>query len=263
MIELAAIHVYPIKSCAGLSVTEATFDRHGLVGDRRWQWVDDAGVFVTQRHEPGLARIQVEIAEGGLRLRAPGRPELIVPSDGKGPAREVQVWISKVSGVDLGDAAADWIENALGRRLRLVGMAPDFERRVNPKRAPEPAYTSFTDGYPLLVLGEASLADLNARLDEALPMNRFRPNLVLRGSEPYAEDTWKRVRIGSLEIDLVKPCERCLITTIDQESAEKGREPLATLARYRRRGEHVVFGQNGVHRTHGRLAVGDTVEVLA
>jgi uncharacterized protein YcbX len=263
--EVAALWFYPVKGCAGIEVPAGAALEIGARGpafDREWMVVDAAGRFVTQRDEPRLARVRCALQAGALVLDAPGAAPLRVPLAAAGEARRVQCWAAACDALDQGEAAARWLGEFLGAPRRLVRMAPGFERVVNPERSPQRATTAFTDGYPFLVIGEASLADLNRRLAAPLPMNRFRPNLVVRGSEPYAEDGWRRIRVGRLEIEIVKPCDRCAVTTTDQATGERGPEPLATLARYRRVPEGVLFGQNGVHRGTGALRVGDPIEVL-
>ena len=160
------------------------------------------------------------------------------------------------------DAAVQFFSDWLEESVRLVKMADSFERRVDPRYARTPALTGFSDGYPLLLISEASLNDLNARLDTPLPMNRFRPNLVVAGCDRYAEDGWQQVRINTVTFDTAKPCERCTVTTTDQTTGERGVEPLRTLATYRRVGTKVYFGQNIIHRTAGTLTVGEPVEVV-
>lgn len=260
---VSALYVYPVKSCGGIALERVELDARGPVHDRRWMIVDERDRFVTQRELPPLALVRVTILGPDLVLRAPGRGEVRVPLAGApGEQRRVVCWRDPCDAVDQGEAAARWLGDALGRPLRLVRMADDCERVVNPARSPERAVTGFTDGYPVLLLGEASRADLERRCGVALPMDRFRPNVVVGGSEPYAEDGWRRLRIGRIPFDVVKPCSRCAITTTDQSTGDRGREPLATLARYRRRDHEVWFGQNAVHRAPGEIAVGDPVEVL-
>ncbi len=264
MITLAAIHCYPVKSCGGIALERAELDRLGIRLDRAWMVVDPAGRFLTQREVPALARVRTEFGDGRLVCHAPGVAPLVLPQAGvAGPRREVEVWRHRGPGVDQGDAAAAWFESALGRPCRLVRVPDDHARRVNPERFPGEAHTAFSDGYPLLLLSEASLADLNARLAEPLPMDRFRPNLVVRGCEPYAEDGWRRIRIGAVELAIVKPCPRCAIPGIDQRTGRRtGDEPLRTLASYRRGPEGALFGQNAVHLSPGTLELGTPVAVI-
>jgi hypothetical protein len=263
--QLAALRIYPVKACRGLSLETSEVDRFGLALDRAFMVVGAGdGRCLTQREEPRLALIAVALSRGALTLSAEGAGSVrigLVPEDG--PRRPVQVWLHAGDGVDQGDAAADWLSELVGRPLRLVRIPPEHARRVNPERAPQPAFTSFTDGYPFLILSEAALVALNARLAAPLPMERFRPNLVVAGCEPHAEDGWRRIRIGALELALVKPCDRCAVTTVDPATGKRsGTEPLHTLARYRRSAGAVLFGQNAVASGSGRLAVGMPIEVL-
>jgi uncharacterized protein YcbX len=263
-LKLEALFVYPVKSCRGLSLAASEVDRFGLRYDRAFMVVDaESGVFLTQRDEPRLARIAPRFAGATLELSAAGAGSVRVPLEpADGPRRRVQVWRHEGDAIDQGEDAASWLSERFGRK-RLVRMPADHARRVSPERAPFEAYTSFTDGYPFLLLGQASLDDLNRRLAAPLPVERFRPNLLVSGAEPYAEDGWRRIRIGSLEFAVVKPCDRCAITTVDPVLGERqGFEPLRTLARYRRAEGAVFFGQNAVHLGPGRLAPGMPVEVL-
>jgi uncharacterized protein YcbX len=191
-------------------------------------------------------------------------PNLALPVIAEGQTREVLVWRDRCAAVDQGDEVAEWLSRFLRRPCRLVRMAEDHVRRVDPVYAVSEAdQVGFADGYPFLIISEESLADLNARLAQPLLMNRFRPNIVVRGGAAYAEDGWCRVRIGGIEFSLVKACARCAITTTDQATAQVGREPLATLATYRRVERGVLFGQNAIHAATGAIRVGDPLEVLA
>jgi uncharacterized protein YcbX len=263
---LSELRVHPVKSCRGFVVAERELDRFGLALDRAFMVVDEErGLFLTQREEPRLARIVPSIEGTVMTLAADGAASVAVDLARTGGTRiPIEVWRHRGDGVDQGAEAARWLSALLGRPLRLVRIPPDHARRVNPDRVPEAAFTAFSDGYPLLVLTRESLGDLNGRLPAPLPMERFRPNLVIEGAEPYAEDGWRRIRVGPVELEIVKPCDRCGITTVDQAlGARDGREPLRTLNRYRRREGAVFFGQNAVHRGAGKLAAGMPVEVLA
>ena len=262
---LSALRVYPVKSCGGLSLPGSGVDRFGLQLDRAFMVVDAAsGLFLTQRDEPRLARIAPSLEGAELALAASGVGEVRVPLDGgDGPRRRIRVWLHEGDGVDQGDEAAAWVSRLLGRDVRLVRTPPDHARRVNPAWSPVEAHTAFSDGYPLLLLSETALDALNARLATPIPIDRFRPNLVVAGCEPHAEDGWRRIRIGALELLLVKPCDRCAVTTVDQRTGQRtGAEPLRTLAGYRRRDGAVWFGQNAIALGTGRLEVGARVEVL-
>jgi uncharacterized protein YcbX len=263
---LAELRVHPVKSCRGFAVAEWELDRFGLALDRAFMIVDEErGLFLTQREEPRLALVVPRVDGAALTLSAEGAGAVAVDLARRDGNRiPIEVWRHRGEGVDQGAEAARWLSALLGRSLRLVRIPPDHERRVNPDRVPEPAFTAYSDGYPLLVLSRESLADLNGRLPAPLAMERFRPNLVIEGVAAYAEDGWRRIRVGQVELEIVKPCDRCGITTVDpQTGARDGREPLRTLNRYRRRDGAVYFGQNAVHRGAGKLAVGMRVAVLA
>jgi uncharacterized protein YcbX len=262
---LSALRLYPVKSCRGLSLRAWDVDHLGLRLDRAFMIVDAAsGTFLTQRDEPRLARIAPALEGAELALAAGGAGEVRVPLDRPdGPRRRIRVWGHQGDGVDQGDEAAAWLSRFLGRGVRLVRTPPDHARRVNPEWSPVEAHTAFSDGYPLLLVSEGALEALNARLAAPIPIERFRPNLVVAGCEPHAEDGWRRLRVGALEILLVKPCDRCAVTTVDQRTGERtGAEPLRTLASYRRRDGAVWFGHNAVALATGRLEVGAAVEVL-
>ncbi|HTC24055.1 MAG TPA: MOSC N-terminal beta barrel domain-containing protein [Gemmatimonadales bacterium] len=262
-ISLSSIHVYPVKACGGLSPTEWDVDDFGLSHDRRWMVTTLTGVFLTQREEPRLALIRPELTDDALVLRAPGMPVLSLPLVPAKPDRvRIEVWDDVTEGVPVAPEAAQWLSRYLGALVRLVWMPDDVRRPTDPMYA-HGYRVSFADGFGFLLLSEASLEDLNRRLETPLPMNRFRPNLVVRGTQPFAEDGWRRFRVNGIELDVVKPCDRCVVTTTDQDTAERGKEPLRTLATFRRRDGKVLFGQNLVHRGTGRLAVGAPVEVLA
>lgn len=259
---IAGLAVYPVKSCRGIATSRARVRTRGLaleagdreLGDREWMIVRADGRFVTQREVPRLALIEVGVESDALRLSTGGRRALAVPLDTRAAAaREVVVWNSTVRAHDAGDDAAAWLEAALGVAVRLVRFDPTQERLCNPDRAGDSgAHIAFADAYPLLVLGAASLADLNARLaahgEPPLPMNRFRPNLVLAGLDAYDEDHLDTIEADGVVLRIVKPCTRCVTTTTDQATATRGVEPLRTLGTYRRDDllGGVTFGMNAV-----------------
>lgn len=257
---LSALHVYPIKSCAGLTVTEWEVDGFGLKYDRRWMIVTPRGRFLTQRDLPSLARVRAEVAPPHLRVTAPGAPELITPLAPLG-GRPVatQVWDDPVQVVAPDHKADQWFSDYLGHEVVLVYMPEGVVREVNRDYAPDGGHTGFADGFPFLLIGEASLTDLNGRLAIPLPMNRFRPNLVVRGSDSFAEDRWRHIMVGSIPMQVVKPCARCVVTTTDQETLVRGGEPLRTLATFRRIDNKVMFGQNVAHYGTGVLRLGEAV----
>jgi uncharacterized protein len=262
-LRLTGINIYPIKSCRGIALSEWETDTFGLRFDRRWMVVDETGTFITQRTHPRMALVAVRVGDDVLQIDAPGMPTLETPlRPAAAVVTQVVVWNFAGPSTWLGEAAAIWFTEFLGTACSLVHMGDDVVREANPVFAPEATRVSFADGYPLLLISEESLADLNSRLSQPLPMNRFRPNLVVAGAEPYAEDGWGKLEIGGMPLQVVKPCFRCAITTTDQVTTERGREPLRTLATYRRLNGEVMFGQNVVHETIGRLRVGDTVRPL-
>ena len=263
---LSAIHLYPIKSGAALSLDNAEVEARGLAHDRRWMIVDPDGRFLTGRELPPLVRLQAVPTPDGLRLQAPGATPLTLPfPPASAPRRTVSIWDDTVDAIDGGDDAAAWLSAWLGREVRLVHMDAAASRPVSLTHGQPGDEVSFADGYPLLVISQAALDGLNQRLTQPLPMLRFRPNLVVAGSAAHAEDAWRRVRIGALVFDAVKTCVRCVFTTVDPERGEIDRsgEPLRTLKTYRRSPRGITFGMNLIARGSGTLRVGDAVDVLA
>lgn len=257
---VSALYVYPVKGAAGTSVEAVTVAPRGFAGDRRWMVVDADGRFMTQRTRPRMALVRPRLLPEGLRLEAPGMEPLQVarpPADAR--RIEVEIWKDRVAAVPAERSAHTWWQDFLGVDVRLVYMPPDTRRPVDPAYGRAGDQVSFADGYPVLLATEASLADLNRRLAEPVPMNRFRPNVVVRGSGAFEEDTWQAVRIGEAAFRVVKPCARCVVTTVDQSTGAPGREPLATLARFRKRDGKVFFGQNLIPDAASALRVGDPV----
>jgi uncharacterized protein len=261
---VTGLYVYPVKSCAGTPLAEADLGSRGILHDREFMLVSPAGEFLTQRELPRLALVRPSLEADTLALEAPGMARLRITPTDAGRRTEVAIWRDRVIAVDQGDLAADWFAGYLRAPTRLVRLPSDSVRPVDPQFAVRPTdQVGFADGFPLLLIAEESLADLNTRLAEPLPMNRFRPNVVVHGAGAYAEDAWAEVRIGQVTCHVVKACARCATTTVDQHTAARGTEPLPTLARYRRVPRGVVFGQNLVHAAPGRLAVGDPLWVVA
>jgi uncharacterized protein len=262
---LAAINYYPIKSCAGHALSTATVEERGLRYDREFMVVDAAhGVMLTQREQPRMALVTPHRGEEQLTLEGPGMKALTLDISHMGPTMAVTIWKDQVASIDQGDAVAEWFSRYLGFACRLVCMASVTARPVNRDYAVnEKDVVSYADGFPFLVASVESLADLNARLPDRVPMNRFRPNLVLAGSGiPFGEDYLRRFTLGAITFQAVKPCARCVITTVEQETATTGKEPLRTLAAFRRGNNGALFGQNLIHDRPGTLNVGDQVQVL-
>lgn len=260
---VTGLHCFPLKSARGLSLQEARIDPWGVRGDRRWALLGSDGRAVTQRDCPVLATVDVRPMRTGIRLGAPGSAELGVdrPS-GRRDKERIRVWGSVTEGVPADSAAHEWLSRLVGRPVTLLYMPDEIERPVDPRYGREGDRTGFADGYPILLTSEASLAVLNARLASAVPMDRFRPNLVVDGEIGFAEDEWAAIRAGSLTFRVVKPCPRCVVTTVDQRSGKRGVQPLRELATFRERDGRILFGQNLIPDGSGSVRVGDTVEVL-
>lgn len=267
--KLTEINVYPVKSLKGISLQESKVENRGLQYDRRWMLVDKNNEFLTQREFPKMATLRVETEEKGLKV-FDGENSISIPAEiGPSATVRVKVWSSTCPAKVYGDAINGWFSGALETDCRLVLMPEESRRRVNYFYAVRKTdVVSFADAYPFLLIGENSLNDLNSRLENPVPMNRFRPNLVVNESAAFAEDGWKKIKIGETVFHLVKPCARCVMTTIDQQTGvSDGKEPLKTLAGYRipKRSteKKILFGQNMIaENIGGVLRVGDRVEVL-
>ncbi len=245
---LIAIYLYPVKSLGGILLMEATAEKRGLVYDRRWMLTDADGVFLSQRELPEMALLQPSIENGHLVIRHRGKPlePLPIPLDptSYGEPLTVTVWDDTCAAVHVSEAADDWFCEALNSPCHLVYMPDDSVRPIDPDYAQPDDLVSFADGYPFLIIGEASMAYLNSQLEPPLSIRRFRPNFVFSGNVPHEEDEWKSFSIGSVRFRGTKPCGRCQIPTIDPETSIQGKEPSATLAKYRRFGHKINFGMN-------------------
>lgn len=264
--QLSALYRYPIKSCAAQAGEAFEVEPRGLAEDRRWMVVDADGRFLTGRQHGRLALLQAVPQAGGLSLRAPGESSgVFVPEPSPdAPRRDVVVWRDAVQALVAGAVADAWLSAFLGQPVRLVFMDAAARRPVDPDFAQVGDEVGFADGFPFLLISQASLDGLNARLATAVSMLQFRPNLVVQGGVPHIEDGWRRIRIGDVAFDVVKPCTRCVFTTVDPVSGERdpSGEPLRTLMTYRRMGKGICFGQNLIARGTGTLRVGDPVSVL-
>jgi len=264
MYSLTEINIYPIKSLGGISLQSSLVEDRGLKYDRRWMLVYQNGIFFTQRDHPNMALLQPAIEEGYLTIehKQSKIEEIKIPFGPDGSVDlEVVVWDDKCAAKTYSKDVDDWFSDALGFKCRLVYMPDSTNRKVNPDYAKNKT-VSFADAYPFLIIGEQSLSDLNNRLENPLPMNRFRPNFVFSGGEPFDEDKWKRIAFGDAEFTVVKPCARCTITTVNQNTGERGKEPLTTLAKFRNIGGKVLFGQNMVDENRGETNVGAELKVL-
>ena len=263
---IGGINVYPVKSMKGTALERGLVTATGLAYDRRWLVVDDQGRFLTQREEPRLSLVTPTLGATRLKLAAPGMTDIELElADAGGDRKRVAIWDDEVEAVATRDDIGQWLSDFLGGSRHLVRMPDRTVRGVDPAYALPRDRVGFADAFPFLIISQASLDDLNQRLsarsEEPLPMDRFRPNLVIAGCQPFAEDGWRKVRIGGIGFRVVKPCARCVITTTDQATGATGREPLRTLAGYRRRGTKVLFGQNACHDSEGELRLGDPVSL--
>lgn len=261
---LSALWLYPIKGCGGTALDRAQVAAHGLAFDRRWMLVDELGVFVSQRSDPQMALIRVRVHHGRLQVDAPEMPTLEVDLEpSSGDQVEVRIWSDVCVARAAGEPEDHWFSRFLGRAVRLV-YVPDASLRTVDRDYSQPGdVVGFADGFPFLLTSVTSLGDLNARAGTSLPMDRFRPNLVVDGFDAFAEDGWKQIRVGDVSFRVAKPCARCSVTTVDQATAEVGKEPLKTLSTYRRVRGKVMFGQNLIQDGGGIVQVGDPVEVIA
>jgi uncharacterized protein YcbX len=262
---LAQIFTYPIKSTRGLSLTQARAEPLGLEHDRRWMLVRPNGSFITGREFPSLVRVSAVPTAGGLHLSAPDQPELWVqapPADA--PRLEVTIWKERCSAARVDEAADRWFSQYLRKPAALVYVDAQTKRPVDPKYSRPGDQVSFADAFPLLLLSRASVEELNRRLSRPVTVEHFRPNLVVEGCEPFAEDGWGRLRIGNAELEIAKPCARCAFTLVDPLTGARATngEPLRTLAFFRRKGLKVLFGQNVLVRRPGVIQVGDPIELL-
>ncbi|MHC8318472.1 MOSC domain-containing protein [Pseudomonas sp. LB3P31] len=267
MLRLSALYRYPLKSAKGEVLQQARLDKLGLDGDRRWMLVDQAtGRFLTQRAVPSMSQISaLWNTKGGLTLSAPGHPVVEVTLPGTdAELRGVTIFRDSLRVPDAGDEAGAWVSEFIGKATRLVQIPLDRARTTEAGYGRDDDQVAFADGYPLLLIGQASLEDLSQQVGRPLEMLRFRPNLVIEGSAAFAEDGWKRIRIGEVEFRVVKPCSRCILTTIDSQTGQRSadREPLATLQKYRAQADGAMFGQNLVNDGNGHLEVGMPVTVL-
>ena len=260
---VAGLYFYPVKSCRGTSLDVAEVGPRGIVGDRQWMIVDEKGEFITQREVPRMALVSPRLTGGVLEINATGMPLLTVsPAEGR-QRTDVTVWRDRCAAIDEGADAAEWLSAFLQVPCRLVRLPDDEKRRADPEFAGPNDEVGFADGFSFLLTSRASLDDLNRRLSVPLPMNRFRPNIVVDGTHAFEEDRWKRIRLGDITFVVAKPCARCVTTTTNQDTAERSHEPLRTLATFRHvAGRGVMFGQNLIHDRSGVIHVGAEVEVL-
>ncbi|MFD0794110.1 MOSC domain-containing protein [Mucilaginibacter litoreus] len=265
MLRVSQLIIYPIKSLGGIHLNNAKVTSRGLEHDRRWMLIDENHRFLSQREHAQLALYTVQLINEGLKVTfRPDGSSIVVPFRPiKNDFIEVSIWDDTCHGQLVSNEIDAWFTAGTGINCRLVYMPDNIERPTDPRYTEKGTITSFSDAYPALLIGEESLNDLNKRLTDPVLMNRFRPNIVFSGGEPYAEDLMKHISINGMDMYGVKLCARCVLTTIDQETAEKGKDPLKTLATYRRKGNKINFGQNLVLTGNGMLNVGDEITVIS
>jgi uncharacterized protein YcbX len=261
-ITVSQLSIYPVKSCRGITQQSTLFEDFGLEHDRRWMVVDENGVMLTQRKLSTMCLIDTGLTDSGIALSTAEMQPLKVDIPTAANMSKVKVWEDECNAYDAGDEAANWLSQFLNVSCRLVYFPDNEFRQVDLDYANEGDKTAFSDGFPLLLISKASLDDLNNRLDNPITMNRFRPNIVVQGCQPYAEDSWKKIKIGNIVYSIVKPCSRCVIPSINPETAEREDEPTKTLITYRKRDNKIFFGQNVIAQANGQIEVDMPVEII-
>ncbi len=262
MLEVSGLYIYPVKSLGGISLSETYITDRGFQYDRRWMLVDESGLFLSQRTFPVMALIQCSIENEQLIISHKHNPDqkLIIPVNEYAEENiDVQIWDDVCASKAVNKEADTWFSEILQTNCRLVFMPDNSKREVEKKYALHNEITSFSDGYPILIIGQASLDDLNSRLDIPIPMNRFRPNIVFTGGDAFEEDRIGTFSIGDIEFSAVKPCARCAIPTINQDTAQSSKEPTRTLAKYRAANKKIYFGQNLLYDKTGKISVGEEI----
>lgn len=271
MIEVGQLAIYPLKSCAQISVPKIAADNFGLQMDRRWMVVDENGKFLTQRQISKMCLINPTLINNGVLLQAPEMEPCAVDMKNLAGSQQVSIWADQCTALDCGDEAANWLGLFLEEKCRLVYFPENEVRQVDLQYAQQGDRTAFSDGFPFLLISEASLQDLNTKLvsagSQAIEMRRFRPNIVVSGCDAFEEDRWKRIKVGEMVLRIVKPCSRCVIPNIDPDTGIRGDEPSQTLKGYRRQehpqiGNKIFFGQNVIAETNGLLEVGMPIKIL-
>ncbi len=268
MLQISQLYIYPIKSLPGISLQQACVTEKGFEHDRRWMLVDENNRFISQRERAQMTQLVVSVEKDGLRVSHRAKKEAIIipfqyPVSIHKNLEIVSVWDDACEGEFANTGADEWFSDMLDIKCRLAYMTDNYRRVCDQRYALPNSVTSFADAYHFMMIGQASLDDLNSRMKEPLPMDRFRPNIVFTGGEPFEEDLMGRFTVGDICFYGVKLCARCNIPTIDQQSGIIGKEPLKTLARYRRKNNNIYFGQNLIHTGEGMIAVGDEIQTVS
>ena len=262
---LSEIFIHPVKSMGGISVDSAVVTERGLQNDRRWLLVDENNVFITQRILPEMALISTSINNGFVQLKHKTKniePVSFPQEINEGENINVQIWKDNCIVLHYKAALDNWLSDIFKIKCKLVYMPGTTKRRIDKSYAFNNELVSFADGFPFLIIGQPSLDDLNYKLNKSIPIVRFRPNFVFTGGKAFEEDNFKKIKIGDIIFDIVKPCARCVITTTDQETTKRNKEPLLTLSSYRMVNNKVMFGQNLIHHNIGKVSVGDEIIIL-
>lgn len=264
-LKLESIYIYPIKSIAGISIEKAVVEERGLQYDRRWMLIDENNQMITLRkfHDMALVRMEIEDEHMVLRQSVEVSGTIKIPLQiHVGKSLEASVWNDQVKLVWPQLTADQWFSDLLKTDCRLVYMPDDSPRQVDPKYVSKSMNTSLSDGYPFLLANTTSLKDVSQKSGIKPEMERFRPNLVVETQEPFEEDAWKSIVIGNISFRLVKPCARCIMVTIDQNTGKAGKEPLKSMSAYRKVNNKILFGQNAIAETYGNISVGEELKIL-
>ncbi|MGY3212205.1 MOSC domain-containing protein [Mucilaginibacter sp. HD30] len=263
MLNVSELYIYPIKSLAGVKLNRAEISDRGFKHDRRWMLIDEHNRFISQREVALMALFKVEIDEDSL-LVTYNNTSIYVPFvfENKDIIK-VTIWDDTCEALLVDEKIDLWFSEHMNMNCRLAYMPDSSLRVIDARYAPEGSVTSFADVYPFLLISQASLDDVNSRLELTMSMDRFRPNIVISGGEPYQEDLMNEFTINDITFFGVKLCARCNIPTIDQQTAKKGKEPSKTMARYRFKNNKIYFGQNLIHSGIGFISVGAEVNVLS
>jgi uncharacterized protein YcbX len=257
---ISELYIYPVKSLGGIAVTSANVTRKGLEHDRRWMLIDEENVFLTQRIHTHMALFKMSHASTGFRVSFKG-DHIDIPHTREGEPVRARIWDDEVIVEEVSPVHSRWFSERIGIRCKLVAFPEENARPVDPKYRVGDDHVSLADGYPLLLLGQSTVDDLNQRLKIPVPMNRFRPSVVFAGGDAFDEDNWRNFTMGTANFAGVKTCQRCVLINVDQETGVKGTEPLATLSTYRRWGNGVHFGQNVIPTKLGKISIGDEIIV--
>ncbi|MBL1213832.1 MAG: MOSC domain-containing protein [Ignavibacteriae bacterium] len=266
MLKVSELYIHPIKSLGGISLKTAEVTDRGLKHDRRLLLVDENNCFFTQRDFPRMTLLKTNILDGILEVSDKNNPTSKIEIPIKNYTDEklqVKIWNDTVEANVVNANINKWFSDFIGIECKLVYMPNKTKREVSKEQARDNEIVSFADGFPFLIIGQSALDDLNRRLTNPVPITNFRPNIVFTGGTPFDEDNWGEIRIGEMTFFAVKPCARCVITTIDQKAATKNKEPLATLSTYRRSGSKILFGENLIHEGTGKISVGDEIKIIS